>query len=594
LRPHLPEDHPFRLFKNFARVVWKHLQLPEPTPLQLAICDYLQFGPDKLIIQAFRGAGKSYLTSAYACWLLLIDPQEMILCLSASKDRADLFTKFCRRLIDEIPILHHLRPDVERGDQDSSVSFQVGCCVPQQSPSVVSRGITGQITGSRATTIIPDDIEVRNNSETPLMRERLVTRIEEFSAILLPKDEERGIYPKVRTLGTPQTENSVYRTMEERGYECRIWPIMKPTDEQSMKYAGRLAPDITELEIDAGAPTEPRRFTRLEIETRRREYGRAQFALQFMLDTSLSDTDKYPLKIKDAMFAAFTPKKAHEVYVHTNHPRAKITGHDNPGLVGDGFFAPEEAYGELVPFEQTILCVDPSGRGKDETACVALSSLSGYIFVHSVFGLPGGYDQPSLDAIAREAKRVKANTIVIESNFGDGMFSQLLRPTLTRIYPCSIEEIRNTMQKERRIIDTLSPVFEGHRIIFHEKTIEQDAKTRKDDSEELHKARQMFWQATHISYERGSLPHDDRVDALAMGVGFMVESMSREAHAVMRQREMEEIEEMLERFDTDEATGAEANSWLSRDLAVGSGHAYHNQEVAGRGDKRPYLKRGTA
>jgi hypothetical protein len=111
-------------FRNFLYLVWKHLGLPSPTPMQFDIADYLQHGPRRKIIQAMRGEGKSWITSAYVDWCLLNDPQERFLIISASKERSDSFSIFTKRLINEIPILHHLRA---RNDQrDSNIAFDVG------------------------------------------------------------------------------------------------------------------------------------------------------------------------------------------------------------------------------------------------------------------------------------------------------------------------------------------------------------------------------------------------------------------------------------------------------------------------------------
>jgi hypothetical protein len=96
------------------------------------------------VIEAFRGIGKSWLTAAYVCWLLWKNPQHKILVVSASKDRADAFSIFVKRLIETIPELAHLKP---RGDQrNSNLAFDVGPATPDQSPSVKSVGITGQLT----------------------------------------------------------------------------------------------------------------------------------------------------------------------------------------------------------------------------------------------------------------------------------------------------------------------------------------------------------------------------------------------------------------------------------------------------------------
>jgi hypothetical protein len=195
-------------FRNFLFVVWKHLNLPDPTPIQYDIASWLQHGPKRAIIEAFRGIGKSWITSAYVCWLLLRDPNHKILVVSASKIRSDDFTTFTLRLINELPCLQHLRP---RGDQrNSKISFDVGPSQASHSPSVKSVGITGQLAGSRADTIIADDIEVPNNSATQAMQDKLSELVKEFDAILKPGG--RIIY-----LGTPQTEQSLYNKLPDRG-----------------------------------------------------------------------------------------------------------------------------------------------------------------------------------------------------------------------------------------------------------------------------------------------------------------------------------------------------------------------------------------
>ena len=126
-------------FRYFLVVVWKHLQLPNPTPVQLDIAEYLQYGPRRKIIQGFRGVGKSWITSTYVVWKLRMNPQLKFLVVSASKDRADNFTTFTMRLINEMPILAGLIP---RDDQrNSKVSFDVKPAQADHAPSCSSRGV---------------------------------------------------------------------------------------------------------------------------------------------------------------------------------------------------------------------------------------------------------------------------------------------------------------------------------------------------------------------------------------------------------------------------------------------------------------------
>ena len=104
------EKDPLSDFRKFLFVIWKHLNLHNPTPVQYEIAYNLQYGDKRIIIQAFRGVGKSWITSAYVVWLLYMNTQLNILVVSASKSRSDDFTTFTLRLINEMEILAHLRP----------------------------------------------------------------------------------------------------------------------------------------------------------------------------------------------------------------------------------------------------------------------------------------------------------------------------------------------------------------------------------------------------------------------------------------------------------------------------------------------------
>ena len=71
-------------FRYFLTAVWTHLALPPPTRAQLCIAEYLQHGPKRLQIQAFRGVGKSWITGAFVIWTLFNDPERKIMIISAS------------------------------------------------------------------------------------------------------------------------------------------------------------------------------------------------------------------------------------------------------------------------------------------------------------------------------------------------------------------------------------------------------------------------------------------------------------------------------------------------------------------------------
>lgn len=536
----IPADHPFQDFRNFCFYIWKLLNLPTPTAVQFDIAQYLQHGPKRRIIQAFRGVGKSWLTAAYVCWKLMLDPQLKILVVSASKERADSFSIFCKRLIDMVPELAFLKP---RGDQrNSNLAFDVGPALPDQSPSVKSVGITGQITGSRADLLIGDDLETPKNSQTVAQREKLAELVAEFNAIIKPLPTS-----EIVILGTPQVEESLYAHLEQRGYECRVWPARYPADQKKyMQYLGRLAPKLAEaFEKNpklAWKPTDPQRFHEDDLIEREASYGRSGFALQFQLDTSLSDAERYPLKLADLIVMDVDREVAPVRVVWAGGKEQVIEDIASVGFTGDRLHKPMYVSNDFEEYTGSVMTIDPSGRGGDETGYAVTKMLRGMIYCRRAGGLSGGYSEDALNTIAHIARAEKVKLILIESNFGDGMFSKLLEPVLRRIYPCVIEEIRHSGQKEKRIIDTMEPVLNQHRLVMDRSLLKADQQT--EDTKY-----QLFHQLTRLTKDRGSVRHDDRIEALAMAVAYWTTWLSRDVDNAEAQRAAELFDQQLKDFE---------------------------------------------
>ncbi len=514
----IEDGHPFRDFRNFAFHIWKLLNLPSPTPLQYDVCLYLQHGPRRRIIMAYRGIGKSWLTAAYVCWLLLLDPQRKIMVVSASKERADAFSVFVKRLIDTIPELAHLK--ARAGQRDSNLAFDVGPALPDQSPSVKSVGITGQLTGSRADTIIADDVEVPKNSMTVVQREKLAELIKEFDAVLKPDGE-------VIYLGTPQTEESIYNKLPERGYQIRIWPARYPKDKkQRESYGDRLAPVVANA-YDAQpslawTAVETVRFSEQDLLEREASYGRSGFMLQFQLDTTMSDAERYPLKLGDLITMDLDNEVAPIRVVWSSDPKLIHADIPSVGFTGDRLYRPMYVSQEMEPYTGKILAIDPSGRGGDEVGYAVTAMLRGMVYLRKAGGLSGGYDIKNLETLAHIARAEKVSTIIIESNYGDGMFAKLMEPVLARIYPCSIEDVKNYgKSKEVRIIETLEPVMNSHRLVVDAALLKADQKVEKQ-------MYQLFYQMTRITKMRGALRHDDRLEAVEMAVRYWMDQLSRD------------------------------------------------------------------
>ncbi|HEY0881946.1 MAG TPA: phage terminase large subunit, partial [Archangium sp.] len=293
---HEEEDLGFNDFRNFVYLLWAELGLPEPTRAQYEIAHFLQHGPKRRMVLAFRGIAKTWLTGAYVLWRLKRNPLLQVLVVSASADHANAVTSFILKCIVEVPWLQHLMPDEKKGHKTSTRNFDVNGCKIAVQPSVRARGITGQLPGNRADIIVGDDLEVPKNSDTVGKREQLAKGMTEFSSILKPGGE-------IVLLGTYQSEESIYKDLPAKGYRLFVVPARYPTEEQRKAYGDSLA-DFIQEEMDSGRvnvgdPTDPQRFHDEDLVARELEIGRSAFALQFMLLPTLLSELLYPLRLRD-------------------------------------------------------------------------------------------------------------------------------------------------------------------------------------------------------------------------------------------------------------------------------------------------------
>ena len=527
-------------FKLFLQALWAQLDLPNPTRAQYAIADYLQHGPKRLQIQAFRGVGKSWITGAFVLWTLFNNPEKKIMIISASKERADNMSIFLQKLIIETPWLEHLRPKSD-DSRWSRISFDVNCS-PHQAPSVKSVGITGQLTGSRADLMILDDIEVPGNSMTELMREKLLQLCTEAESILTPKEDSRIMY-----LGTPQTVFTVYRKLAERSYKPFVWPARYPR--KVSQYEGLLAPQLVADMDTAAEPwgvTDPDRFGENDLIEREASMGRSNFMLQFMLDTSLSDAEKFPLKMADLVVTSVNPSTCPDSIIWCSDPKNVIKDAPTVGLPGDYFYSPMQLQGEWHPYSETICSVDPSGRGTDETAAAYISQRNGFLYLHEMRAYRDGYSDNTLLDILRGCKKYGVTKLVVETNFGDGIVGELFKKHLQQTKQgIDVEEVRANVRKEDRIIDALEPILNQHRLVVDRSVIDWDYTSNKDEAPEKRLLYMLFYQMSRMCREKGAVKHDDRLDALAQGVKYFTDAFGISAQEEVNQRKRLEWEDLL-------------------------------------------------
>ena len=196
-----------------------------------------------------------------------------------------------------------------------------------------------------------------------------------------------------------------------------------------------------------------------------------------------------------------------------------------------------------------ICSVDPSGRGTDETAACYISQKNGFLYLHEVRAYRDGYTDRTLLDILKGCKKYGATKLVIETNFGDGMVSELFKKHIQQTKQfIDVDEVRANVRKEDRIIDALEPILNQHRLVVDRKVIEWDYKSNKEEAPELRLMYMLFYQMSRMCREKGAVKHDDRLDALAQGVKYFTDAMGISAKEAIAMRKRDEWNSMLADF----------------------------------------------
>ena len=518
-------------FEFFLETLWGEIGLPPIAEHQRWIARFLQDGPRRRGIRAFRGASKTFVTLGYATWRLFRNPNERVLVISKSEKHSKDSLYMVRKWIGQVPWLQHMVPDRKGGQRDSATKFDIGTSDNDRTPSFTAASITGQITGSRASLIIGDDIESMQNSMTYEMRERLRNEVTELDNIIIPGGD-------VIFLGTPFHQESLYDKMMDAGYKFQCYPARVP---QESEQTDDLAPEIQELMYDGmkpGTPIWPARFDDQELTEREASEGRSLFAMQYMLMTKLTDGLEYPLKLADlvCMHTETSSAPMTVAWGMTDKYGSSTRMEEIPslGFGSDGFHSPIMYSDDWAEYTGVKMWVDPSGRGADKTAFAIIGELNGYLHVLRLSGLEGGYSSGVLSSLANEAKRHGVREIFVEDNFGQGMFVELFQPYIHRLFDddwgASINTVRVAGQKEVRILSALEPITNQHRLIIPP-AIATDQEFQR--------------QYTRLTRERNCLKHDDEIEALAMCVKMWQESMGVDPQLTAERRRADAKEQAL-------------------------------------------------
>lgn len=550
-------------FTDFAADGMRFLGGWEITPQQLDIALYMQNGPRLRMVMAQRGEAKTTLAALYAVWRIIHRPSTRVLIVSAGADNSSETATLIVRLIMQWDILECLRPDRQAGDRTSTEAFDVHFSLKglDRSPSIACAGITSNLPGRRADLLIPDDIESNKNGLTVTMRQQIMQLSKEFSSICTHGD--------ILYLGTPQSKDSVYNSLPGRGFDIRIWPGRYPTDDELPKYSGRLAPSILMalqenpvlqkgggIDGSRGQPTDPWRYNDAALIEKELDKGPEDFALQYMLDTTLLDAQRQQLRLSDLVIANFSSDLLPEVVSWQASAALEVPlGPDFPVPMTKLYYAPVLQTSFAKP-NDVFMFIDPAGGGVDEIGIAVGASMGPYIHLLDVAGLKGGLTPVNEKAICDICRELKVTRIKCESNMGAGVFEIHLRAIFaSAVNENGVKDLEHlatavsgeysTGQKEIRIINSLVSAMQRHRVIVHQRVFDSDRKYGMQHSQEVRRQYSLWFQISNITTDRQSLLNDDRIEAVAGVVREFKHVLVQDAEAAARARQQAAQKEYL-------------------------------------------------
>ena len=549
------EHHPDLLdFKMFFWYALQELYGFTPSRIQLDWCDQIQTHKDDIMLQAPREEGKSMWLCIYCAWRLYLNPRLHFVIVSENEQKASRNSGFIKQLFGSLPELTHLLP--QKGQRDSVLTWDTAYAEVGLHASVQCYGISGGIVGAHGHELLVDDVETQKNSASAAQRETLRERVDGLNYI--PYRDVEGT--RKVFIGTPHDEESIYNDLPQRGCQVLIYPRQYGFHQDH--YFGSIAPMFLE-DLQAhpelreggafglGSTTDPIRAPNEKLIRDAIKAGRSSWMLQMMLDPRAGLLDAHPLKVQDLIVADVDKDVAPDrSFWSTRNPAKDIICR---GRSGDTYFLEDRPPEGFSDWDRKIAFVDPSGRGHgaDATSCVILFLKNGTLYLYDILHYTGGYDEDSvLLPMAKKLDAAGPLELYYEDNMGAGMFGALMQPIANKFSNISFNWEENgihvTGQKEKRIIDSLEPVMNAHRLVIGKRAIESDSRFVEMLPAGHANEYSVFWQMARLTSVRNCLGHDDGLDALASGVqvlkDFIAVDQEDAALETARQRDWAELE----------------------------------------------------
>jgi hypothetical protein len=448
-------------------LIWAGLQRWVVPLLHVRICEWLDVCDARVrVLMVFRGAAKSTIYAVYKAYLLYKDASRRSLIYAADDKLAGKLTRDTLAVLRRHPLCAGMLPS-----HPGALSFWVNGAGDARNPSMEAVGVNSNATGSRADDADFDDIEVPKNIRSPEARAGLRRKIDESTHILVPGGRKTFV-------GTPHTHDSVYDEQISGGAAALKIPLFESVvryTETARRTRFRFdfpvggdglyvlagiskfsrlmcegrdyrvegdelvfsAPPDTVLDICSGCAW-PERFTREEIEARRRE------------TRTLSAWDsQYQLEAKPLSELRLDPAR---IIPYDDAPEIRRANGRSALWLGETEIVGATAYWD---------CSLGKIRSDASAFSLILTDARGQLYWHVAEGLSGELAEfDSADRIVggqvarvREiVTRFSIPRVVVETNGPGGFVPNILRQALkgTR---CGVGEEFSTANKQKRILD---------------------------------------------------------------------------------------------------------------------------------------------
>ena len=538
-------------FRNFMFLAFKVMGLT-PHPRQYQVADWLQGAPNRRILSCFRVFGKTIIMASYIAWRFYQNPNTLILVQSASSERSKEIVSLVRQILLGLEFTAHLVPEGrDKTIKNQAQRFDIATRTSRgKDPSLAAYGHRSMITGSHVHEIIADDLETPENSFTSDGRAALIEKIAEYEDVIIPDGPNR-----ITLIGTPQSDESIYFTAADLGYDMIRVPAEFPS--QTDENIDTIAPFLR-VEMDAGLVTEgdavyPERMDSEALERKRAITPPSRYQLQMLLNPRLADADRYPLRLRDLIVFDGDPEVFPTRLIWSNSQDSRIMI-PSAGFKGDFYFGPSKISDEYIPYSRKVMWVDSSGRGADACTFAVGYSLPSYIYVPEVGGFQDAFSEDGLTRLAIAALKHKVDTVYVEANYGGGAYAELLKPYLRRYKAsCSVVDRYVRGAKENRMVEILRPVMGTHRLVV---------------STAVAQMSELGHQLTRLTGEKGCLEHDDYVDSLHGVVSELLPSLNSDYMVTEEDAKLKRLEDLVQTFWGMDGTGDNRVEGLNRQFGL--------------------------